>query len=309
MKKKILLAVDGSIHSKNTVKYACKISLLVKGLSFTLFNVQPPVSWYVQEEAPQDAKVRARAELEKINRNNAEEAQSFLEEFKILMVGLGEEEDLIDTVTRPRELGTAKDILEYARKGSYDAIVVGRRGHSLLREVFMGSTSSNLLEHARDIPVWVVDGDVTSSKILLAADGSESSLRAAEHLSFMAGQSPDARITLFHVVLEGSVPGAFTVDGFIDDFVIMEEDRRHIEDFHARARRMFKDAGISEDRVEIKEVWHSGNVGSAIVEEAKKGDYGTVVVGRRGVNQAFFMGSVSKYVLNRTAGRALWVVS
>ena len=43
--------------------------------------------------------------------------------------------------------------------------------------------------------------------------------------------------------------------------------------------------------------------------EVKKGDYGTVVVGRRGVNRAFFMGSVSKYVLNHTEGRALWVVS
>ena len=308
MEKKILLAVDGSNHSKDAVKYVCKISLLVKGLSYTLFNVQPTVSWSVREEAPQDSRARARAELEKINRHNAEEARRFLEEFKTLMVGLGEEEDLIDTVTRPRELGTAKDILDYARKGLYDAIVVGRRGHSLLREVFMGSISSNLLEHARNIPVWVVDGDVRSAKILLAADSSESSMRAAEHLSFMAGQSPDVRITLFHVVIEGSAPGAFIVDGFTDDFV-MEEDRHYIEDFHARARQMFKDAGISEDRIEIKEVWRSGNVGSAIVEEAKKGDYGTVVVGRQGVNRAFFMGSVSKYVLNRTEGRTLWVVS
>jgi nucleotide-binding universal stress UspA family protein len=305
MEKKILLAVDGSNHSKDAVKYACKISLLVKDLSYTLFNVQPPVSWQIQEGAAKDVGVR---KLEKINRNNAEEARRFLEEFKTLMVGLGEEEELIDTVTRPRTLGTAKDILEYARKGLYDAIVVGRRGHSLFKEVFLGSISSNLLEHARNIPVWVVDGDVTSAKVLLAADGSESSIRAAEHLSFMAAQSPDVRITLFHVVLEGSAPGAFIVDGFTEDF-IMEEDRHYIRDFHARARRMFKDAGISEDRVEIKEVWHSGNVGSAIVEEAKKGDYGTVVVGRRGVNQAFFMGSVSKYVLNRTEGRALWVVS
>lgn len=308
MKKKILLAVDGSIHSKNAVKYACKVSLLVKDLSYTLFNVQPTVSWYVREEAPEDAKARARAELEKINRNNAKEARRFLEEFKTLMVGLGEETKLINTVTRPKKLGTAKDILEYARKGLYDAIVVGRRGHSLLKEVFMGSMSSNLLEHARNIPVWVVDGNVKILRILLAADGSESSIRAAEHLSFMVGHNPDVQITLFHLVREVHTPLTIKMEGFIDDFV-MEEDRRHIEDFHARARQMFKDAGISEDRIEIKEVWHSGNVGKAIMAEAKKGDYGTVVVGRRGVNQAFFMGSVSKYVLNRAEGRVLWVVS
>ena len=51
------------------------------------------------------------------------------------------------------------------------------------------------------------------------------------------------------------------------------------------------------------------NVGKAIVDEAKKGNYGTVVIGRRGVSKAFFMGSVSRYVLDRTRNRALWLVS
>lgn len=306
MKKKILLAVDGSIHSKDAVKYACKISLLVKDLSYTLFNVQPTVSWYIQEGAAKDAGVQTA--LEKINRNNAEEARRFLEEFKTLMVDLGEEEELIDTVTRPKELGTAKDILEYARKGLYDAIVVGRKGHSLLKEIFMGSMSSNLLEHARNIPVCVVDGNVTSSKILLAADGSESCIRAAEHLSFIVGHNPNVQITLFHVVPEVNIPRVIKMKGFIDDFVL-EADRQHIEDFHARARQMFKNAGIHEDGIEIKEAPRSGNVGKAIMAEVKKGDYGTVVMGRCGVNRAFFMGSVSKYVLNQTEGRALWVVS
>ena len=51
------------------------------------------------------------------------------------------------------------------------------------------------------------------------------------------------------------------------------------------------------------------NIGSAIVEEARAGDYGTVVVGRRGGGNAFFMGSVSRSVLGKSANCALWVVS
>ena len=88
---------------------------MVRGLSYTLFNVQPPVSWYVREEAPQDASAHTRAALEKINRNNAEEARRFLEAFKALMVGLWEDEDRIDAVTQPKVEGTAKDILDYAQ--------------------------------------------------------------------------------------------------------------------------------------------------------------------------------------------------
>ena len=48
---------------------------------------------------------------------------------------------------------------------------------------------------------------------------------------------------------------------------------------------------------------------TAIVDEAKKENYGTVVIGRRGASKAFFMGSVSRYVLDRFSNRALWLVS
>ena len=33
------------------------------------------------------------------------------------------------------------------------------------------------------------------------------------------------------------------------------------------------------------------------------------IIGRSGMNRSFFMGSVSRYVINRTMNRALWVVS
>ena len=70
-----------------------------------------------------------------------------------------------------------------------------------------------------------------------------------------------------------------------------------------------KKPGISEDRIEIKEVERSGNAGKVILEEAEIGDYGMVVMDRRGDNRAFSMGSVSKHVLNQAEGRALSVVT
>jgi nucleotide-binding universal stress UspA family protein len=306
MEKKILLAVDNSIHSKNAVKYAARISSLVKNVSYTLFNVQPTISQYILEDAKKDARVSA--ELSIINRKNAEEAQRILEKYKTIMINLGIKEQHIDTITQPKKEGTAKDILRYARQGMYDTIVVGRRGQSLIKQVFMDCTTCNLLEHASDVPVWVVDGDVKPSKILLAADGSESSIRAVDHLRFMVGDNPDVRITLFHVVPDSISWGTYTVDGFLEEFLV-EKDRQKINDFHDRVHRMFKEASIPEDRIEIKKVQRSDNAGKAILEEAQTGDYSTVVVGRRGNNQSFFMGSVSRYMLNRTEDRTLWVVS
>jgi nucleotide-binding universal stress UspA family protein len=50
-------------------------------------------------------------------------------------------------------------------------------------------------------------------------------------------------------------------------------------------------------------------VGKMILAEAKKGNYGTVVVGRRGADQSRFFGSVSRYVTERITDRAMWLVS
>ncbi len=150
----------------------------------------------------------------------------------------------------------------------------------------MDCTTCNLLEHARDIPAWVVDGDVASSMILLAGDGSESSIRAVDHLSLVVGHNPDVRITLFHVGPASISMGSYAVDGFLEEFLV-GKNRQNIKAFHDRVHRMFKEAGISEDRIEIKEVERSGNAGKVILEEAKIGDYGMVVMDRRGDNRAF----------------------
>jgi len=51
MKKKILLAVDDSIHSADAIKYAVRMSLPVKDVSYTLFHVQPTISQYLLDKA------------------------------------------------------------------------------------------------------------------------------------------------------------------------------------------------------------------------------------------------------------------
>jgi nucleotide-binding universal stress UspA family protein len=309
MERKILVAVDDSIHSRHAVQYAVRMSSLVKDVSWTLFHVQPTISQFLLDEAKTDFK--ARAELKKIIRKNAEHAESILEKYKAQMARMGVADESINVATQPRLIGLVKDILERAQKGLCDAIVVGRRGLSRVQKAFMGSVTAKLVEHSGVIPVWVVDGDVTSTKIMVAVDGSESSLRAVDHLSFMVGENPKINVTLFHVTPRLTDYCAIDFedkDAGIDQ-VIARGDKRYIDHFYAHAREMFRAASIQENRIEIKVAKCTVNVGKTIVGEAKKGNYGTVIIGRRGTSKAFFMGSVSRYVLDRTQNRALWLIS
>jgi nucleotide-binding universal stress UspA family protein len=175
----------------------------------------------------------------------------------------------------------------------------------------MGSTTSELVEHSRLIPVWVVDGDVESMKMMMAVDGSEASLRAVDHLSFMLGGNEEITVTLFHVtpMLKSYCPIDFDEKESDAGKILVRGASRCVDGFFSHARQKFTEAGIRDDQVELKVVKRTMDVGKAIVDQIREEDYGTVIVGRRGADEAFFMGSVSRYVLDRTHGRALWVVS
>jgi nucleotide-binding universal stress UspA family protein len=74
----------------------------------------------------------------------------------------------------------------------------------------------------------------------------------------------------------------------------------HVKNLHA---------GIAANRVDIITTKRKARAGKMILDEANKRNYGTVVVGRRGAKHANFFGSVSQYVTERIANRALWLVS
>jgi hypothetical protein len=46
-----------------------------------------------------------------------------------------------------------------------------------------------------------------------------------------------------------------------------------------------------------------------IVDKASQEDFGTIVIGRSGMNKFYFMGSISRYVINGAMNRALWGIS
>jgi nucleotide-binding universal stress UspA family protein len=309
MEKKILLPVDDSIHSRNAIHYAVRISSEVKNLTYTLYHVQPSISHFLLEEAKTDE--LRQMDLNHLAQKNEHVSRALLEKSKKSMTDLGVYSGHIQVVTQPRKLGRAKDIIEYAQQGHYDAIIVGRRGISRLQETFAGSITSNLLEHSRIIPVWVIDGHVTSTRIMIAVDGSESSLRAVDHLCFMTAGNADIAITLFHVVPRFSDFCPIAIEETTDkiDKILIQGNKRCIDHFYALALQRFKEAGFQDNQIHLKMVERLYNIGGAIVEEARAGDYGTVVVGRRGGGNAFFMGSVSRSVLGKSANCALWVVS
>jgi len=308
VEKRVLLAVDESAYSRKATEYAVGIDPKVKDLRFTLFNVQPKISEFLLEDARIDDK--ARKALMDVGKKNEENSKRILKNTKERMIRLGVDEKVIETVSQPQDMGTAKSILDYGKQSLCDAIVLGKRGMSSLAESFIGSVTNSVLEYTTVTPVWAVGGDVRSSKIMVAIDGSESALSAVNHVASMLGDNPDAEVTLLHVTprLKDYCTIEFDEEGDIVEDVIAQGDKQCVESFYIRAKQRFEDAGLKESQVVIKEVKSILNIGKTVVNEGETGNFGTIVIGRRGVNNSFFMGSVSRYVLTNASDCAVWLV-
>lgn len=309
MEKKVLLAIDGSPPSRRSVRYAVRMSAVIRGLHVTLLHVRPTVSQFLVDEAK--TSFDAHVALERLRRKNKSDAMKLLSVCRDEMIEMGFAPDRIELKTVRRRLGLAKDVIDLAQEGRYDAILAGRRGLSRLQELFMDSLTRNLVDHSQVIPVWIVDGDVTDQRILMAVDGSDNDLRAVDHVGFILGQSPEARITLLHVLprlQEYYITEHLPYPPEDMETALLEGDSRYMMEFMGQAQAIFSEAGISAEQVTLKQVKGRINVGAAILDEAVTGSYGTVVMGRRGAGRSFFMGGVTRYVVDRLKERSVWLV-
>lgn len=227
------------------------------------------------------------------------------------MVGQGIPPDMIKCLTRKRNLGFAKDIIEFAQEKRYDAIMAGRRGLSRLEKLYTGSVTANILEQSRVIPVCLVNGPAAAGDILVAIDGSEACLRVIDYVGFILSKSATARVTLVHVAgasgnrSEGSL-GEEPDQALAE--IIARGEKACMDLFYSQTREHFEKAGLPKERVKLEIVKGGRKAGKTIMAFAEKKKSGTIIVGRRGIDKAFFMGSVSRYLIDKVTSGALWIV-
>ncbi|MDZ7830331.1 MAG: universal stress protein [Desulfobacterales bacterium] len=309
MRRKILIAVDQSVHAKQAIKYAARTGGLVKNMDFVLFHVQPMISQYLVEEAR--SKPKARSQLEALRQKNHQASLELLENCKTRLTETGIGAERIETKTAPREAGVADDIIQMAEAGRYDTILIGRRGISAFQEFFVGSVTTNLVAHAKQIPVWLVDGMVASDHVLIAVDGSVNSLRALDHAVFILSETKEPKIELLHVKPRfGDFCEMDLGDMETDNLkqAMENADQRCLTDFQVQAMNMLKDAGFTDSQVQFRQIEKRLSPANAIVEELHKGDFGTLVIGKRGMSASQFMGRVAGTMVQKIQDRAVWIV-
>lgn len=300
-KGKILLAVDGSDQAFEAVRYVSQLfpPKRVEVVLFHALSKVPEGFWDVEKSPAFKHKLSSVAAWATREETVIRE---FMERARQLFLDRGVPEDKVSVKVGERKKDIAKEIIAESQRG-YDAVVVGRLGKSPLEDLVWGSVANKLLGRLTDVPVCVVGGSPQAGKILLAMDTSEEAMKALDFAGNMVDIT-DCEVTLLHVIrgLE-----SWTADASEE----LQEAERAAKILLEDAIGRLEKAGLNRDRISTKIRSGAASRAGAIVEEARNGGCGTIVVGRRGLSRVeeFFMGRVSKKVLQLAKWTAVWVVS
>jgi nucleotide-binding universal stress UspA family protein len=137
---RILVAVDSSDNSMKAFEYAIQLARAVNATAFVIHVVQNPAM-------TADTSVSV-SELKTSFKNQGSKLLTSLSNIAEAKFGMK-----VETILE--EGDPTKVILYTAKKFNINMIVIGSRGLSQIKELFLGSVSHSLIKHA-DIPVLVI---------------------------------------------------------------------------------------------------------------------------------------------------------
>lgn len=190
----------------------------------------------------------------------------------------------------------ASAIVDEARSFPADLVVLGSRGHGVIMTMVLGSTASEVVDHA-PCPVLVARSESLGS-IAFADDGSPSARTAETALT--SWPIFTGRHVAVLTVAETAVPVTvgFATERYEEVLgnygQTLEEARRHVAAESSAAATRLRDAGLESEAVGLQ-----GDAAGEIVRFAAERGTGTIVVGTRGHTglSRLILGSVARNVL------------
>ncbi len=166
-------------------------------------------------------------------------------------------------------------------------------------------------------------GRSVAGRILLAVDESDNSHRVVQYVGALLSRTPDAVITLFHVLKP--MPRRFLEHGGSENPAIeaqLSVQLRHEQDAWIQKEResechvlqqaceTLTQSGFDMSRVTVK-YGHDDDIARNILEEARSGHHDTIAVGRQGISRIkqLFGGGTTDHLLHAAKGFAIWVVA
>lgn len=140
MFKNLLLAIDGSEHSKRAAKHAIELAKLTEGASIELL--------YVVQGNKSKSDVLQYGDSDTASHKRKQLLSSYEKMIAADKIAVH------STVLHGKD-GIAEPIISHANAGTYDALVLGSRGLSTVQTMVLGSVSHKVIKYVK-APVLMV---------------------------------------------------------------------------------------------------------------------------------------------------------
>ena len=146
-------------------------------------------------------------------------------------------------------------------------------------------------------------------KVLIAIDDTPTSDKGLRYAGKIMGKLPGVDVCLLHVYPEPP-PGYYNTGKSLADYTSRQE--AEADTLVQRCQQMLTEAGIAPESImaEVRMAEEQKTISETILEVQEQGEYGTIVVGRRGVSKAeeFLFGSISNALVHHCRDCTVWVV-
>jgi len=278
----VLVAMDASKFGKRAIEWVVQLPLATPLKLRTLHiididtqSLRVPFTPLV----PEQNKVFIQNEI----KHRVAEGRRIVKKTKALLSSLG----VMGKVITGHGL-VARTILKYV-KGKGSLLIVGNRGLDALHRFMLGSVSTKLIHHAPCSVLVVKQESRPLKKILLATDGSKSSIKALQFLTkkmvplklHSYGPATPVEVKVIHVI------------PFLRHVVAMGVGKAIVQ--HAVGR-------LSKAGYQVEEVSKFGNPAEEIIKYAEQAKVDLLVTGARGRGALgrFLLGSVSTKLIQHS---------
>jgi nucleotide-binding universal stress UspA family protein len=271
---------------------------------FHVFNSVPEGYWDLETDARSSSTVRQVRSWEAQQKKNL---QVYMQRAYQLLLKAGFPSDAIETKVQNRKKGIARDIIREAQN-RYDAVVTRRRGMTGLRGIVLGSVATKLIEKLSFLPVILVGRRPVDKKILLAFDGSAGAMHMVDFVGSILGGF-NYEICLVHVI-RGNGEKQSEFQHIISSKKHTEYTRKEMIPLLRAAKSKLINMGFKPIRISTEMITGAHSRAKTIVDKAKRENYGTIVMGRRGHSRVrdFFIGRVTNKVIHMARDRTAWIV-
>jgi nucleotide-binding universal stress UspA family protein len=312
--RKILMTTDGSENALKAAAYLGDLYGDSLDLEITILSIYPAVPPLYREEGLNPA---VRRQFTAWLKKREGDARRFTEEAARVLERGGLKRSQIRTKHAEQAVGVARDIVREMDAQKCEAGVIGKKGLGWFDEYFLGSITGKLLEISEDHPLWVVEGKgFAGRRVFIAMDEVAGSLNLVRYAGRMLRGIAGVEFLFYHFCcpfLEALAPEERKKMSGAEAEIANREKEEMLHCFD-EAQNILLDLGFEKKSLRRSFDYDPAappqKVVQGVLKEFRAGNYGTLIVGRKGATRAreFRVGSVALRAVAEAENCAVWVV-